>query len=70
MVRRTGLDMNIDDLEKNFKISPETLLSYDATAYRSILTYAAEEALLTESKEIQPQHLFLAITRINPYLQK
>jgi len=47
LVRRTGLDMNWTDLEKNFKISPETLPTYDITAYRSILTYAAEEALLT-----------------------
>ena len=70
LIRRSGLEMNIEDLEKNFKISTETLPSYNTTAYRSLLTYAAEEALVTESKDIQPQHLFLAITRINPYLQK
>ncbi len=70
LIRRSGIEMDIADLENNFKISTETLSSYGITAYRSLLTYAVEEALLTESKDIQPQHLFLAILRINPYLQK
>jgi hypothetical protein len=70
LIRRAGIEIDITDLEKNFKISSETLPSYGITAYRSLLTYALEEALLTESKDIQPQHLFLAINRINPQLQR
>jgi len=70
LVRRSGIEMNIEELEKDFKINTETLPQYHITAYRSLLTYAVEEALLTESKEVQPQHIFLAITRIYPQLQK
>ena len=70
LVRRSGIEIEMTELEKNFKISAETLPSYGITAYRSLLTYAAEEAILTESKDIQPQHLFLAIMRITPQLQK
>ena len=70
LIRRSGVDINWDDLEKNSKVTPETLPTYSVTAYRSIFTYAIEEALLTESRELQPQHIFLAITKVFPVLQK
>ncbi len=70
LIRRSGIEMGIEELEKDFKVNAESLPQYHITAYRSLLTYAVEEALLTESKEVQPQHIFLAITRIFPQLQK
>jgi len=70
LIRRSGIEMSMEDLEKGFKVSTDTLPQYPITTYRSLLTYAAEEALLTESREIEPQHVFLAITRIYPNLQK
>lgn len=70
IIRRSGIEMDMAELENSFKISPETLPTYGITAYRSLLTYAAEEAVLTESRDIQPQHIFLAIMRITPQLQK
>lgn len=70
IIRRSGIDITWEELEKDFKVSAETLPEYSITAYRSLLTYAVEEALLTESRELQPQHIFLAITRIFPVLQK
>lgn len=70
IIRRSGVEITWEELEKDFKVSTETLPSYSISAYRSLLTYALEEALLTESRELQPQHIFLAITKIFPVLQK
>lgn len=70
IIRRSGIEMSWEELEKDFKVTTETLPSYQITAYRSLLTYALEEALLSESSEIRPEHLFLAITRIFPVTQK
>lgn len=70
IIRRSGIDITWEELENTFKVSSDTLPTYSITAYRSLLTYALEEALLTESRELQPQHIFLAITRIFPVLQK
>jgi len=70
LIRRSGVEMGIEELEKDFNINAESLPQYHITAFRSLLTYAVEEAMLTESKEVQPQHIFLAITRIFPSLQK
>ncbi len=70
IIRRSGIDIQWNELEKDFNVSKETLPEYGISAYRSLLTYALEEALLTESRDLQPQHIFLAITRIFPVLQK
>lgn len=70
LIRRSGIEVTLEELQKDFKVDESTLPTYNITAYRSLLTYATEEALLTESREIQPQHIFLAITRIFPTLQK
>ncbi len=71
--RRSGLEFSLSEMDKDFKINAKSIPDYKLTALRSILTYSLEEALLTESKEVQPQHIFLAIMRLYPetlkYLQ-
>ncbi|MBI2356495.1 ATP-dependent Clp protease ATP-binding subunit [Candidatus Dojkabacteria bacterium] len=42
----------------------------DIENFRSLLLYTAEEALLTESKKIEPVHLYLAFFKILPNLNK
>jgi ATP-dependent Clp protease ATP-binding subunit ClpC len=69
IIRRSGILINLEELEKA-KINKENIPDYPVTALRSILTYALEEALLTNSREIQPQHLFLAISRVFPIIEK
>lgn len=71
--RRTGVEFSIQEMEKDFKINSNSLPDYRLPALRSILTYALEEALLTDSREIMPQHLFLTLMKLYPenikYLQ-
>jgi ATP-dependent Clp protease ATP-binding subunit ClpA len=69
IIRRTGVDINVELLE-NEEVNESNIPDVPVTGLRSILTYALEEALLTNSKELQPQHLFLAITKIYPILEK
>ena len=69
IIRRTGVEITPEILNE-VGVNEQTVPDYPVTALRSILTYALEEALLTNSKEIQPQHLFLAISRIFPVIEK
>lgn len=69
LIRKSGMEFDINLFEQE-GINSETIPNYPQTAIRSFLTYAIEEALLTESKDLQPQHLFLAITKIFPAIQK
>jgi ATP-dependent Clp protease ATP-binding subunit ClpC len=69
IIRRTGVDITPEILNEA-GVNEQTIPDYPVTALRSMLTYALEEALLTDSKEIQPQHLFLAISRIFPVIEK
>ena len=64
-------NIGIDDNElKESNININTLPSYPATSLRSVLIYALEEALLTESQVVRPEHLFLALCKVFPILQK
>jgi ATP-dependent Clp protease ATP-binding subunit ClpC len=69
IIRRSGVDITLEALE-SAGVNEKTVPSFPPAALRSILTYAVEEALLTNSKDIQPQHLFLAITKIFPSIKK
>ncbi|MFA7654774.1 MAG: ATP-dependent Clp protease ATP-binding subunit [Candidatus Dojkabacteria bacterium] len=69
IIRRTGVDITVESI-KGAGITEENVKDYPVNSLRSILTYALQEALLTESHEIQPQHLFLAITKIFPAIEK
>ncbi len=69
ILRRAGVTVDIAEFEKE-GITEESIPNFPQSAIRSLLTYAVEEALLTESKEIQPQHLFLTIVKVFLPLQK
>jgi ATP-dependent Clp protease ATP-binding subunit ClpC len=69
IIRRSGVDITVENL-KEAGINENNIPDYSVPALRSIITYAVEEALLTNSNDIQPQHLFLAITKIFPSIEK
>ena len=69
IIRRSGVDITVETLD-SAGINEKTIPEYPVPALRSILTYATEEALLTNSRDIQPQHLFLAISKIFPPIVK
>lgn len=69
IIRRTGVDITVELFDQE-EINESSISEFPVTGLRSFLTYTLEEALLTNSKEIQPQHLFLAITKIFPKFEK
>ena len=69
ILQRAHIQIDAQELREN-NINNETLPTYPATTLRSILIYALEESLLTESKEVRPEHLFLALCKVFPVLQK
>ncbi|HQA98633.1 MAG TPA: ATP-dependent Clp protease ATP-binding subunit [Candidatus Dojkabacteria bacterium] len=69
ILRRSGFELHEEKL-KEAGITNEEVRDFDFTSIRGLLIYALEEALLTESKCIEPQHIFLAITKINSSIQK
>lgn len=70
LIRRIGIEMTTEILNNNKQITEKTIPNYPTTSLRSFLTYGIEEALLTNSKQLDPLHLFISITRIFPVLQK
>jgi ATP-dependent Clp protease ATP-binding subunit ClpC len=69
IIRKSGLTLDVDSFT-NEDITSENIPNYPQTAIRSLMIYATEEALLTDSRELQPQHIFLAILKIFTPLQK
>ncbi len=73
ILRRAGLKIEGDVLKAN-DITPDTIPTYPVNSARSLIIYALEEALLTNSEMISPEHLFLSIAKTFPvigkYLQK
>jgi ATP-dependent Clp protease ATP-binding subunit ClpA len=69
ILRRANVQVNEQELSDN-QVNTETLPTYPATTLRSILIYALEEALLTESQVVRPEHLFLSLFKVFPVLQK
>lgn len=63
LLKRANLTISPEDLETH-DINAQTLPNVPISALRSLLIYAAEEALLTNSNYIEPIHFFLAITKI------
>jgi len=70
IIRRAGIEISLNEMEEKFKIGEDVIPDYPITALRSILTYAIEEAILTESKQLEPQHIFLALSRLYPQTLK
>ena len=66
LIRRSGMQltsMMIDEAGIEIPSLPIPALS-------ALVIYALQEALLTNSDQILPEHLFLAITKITPKLEK
>lgn len=68
-LKRSNILLTMEQFH-GFNINNSTLPSYRISGLRSIIIYALEEALLTESKTIEPIHLFLALSRVFPAVQK
>lgn len=69
IIRRSGVDISIESLSEA-GIDSKSISSLPIYSLRSLLTYSLEEALLTNSRDIQPQHLFLAMCKIYPVMEK
>ncbi|MBP5204383.1 ATP-dependent Clp protease ATP-binding subunit [bacterium] len=69
IVRRSGVLFDTASFKKG-DINNNTLPNITFTELRSLLTYSAQEALLTNSSEIGVEHLFLAIMKTNDTLQR
>ncbi len=69
MIRRSGATFDEEKLEKA-GISSESVPNLEFSALRGLFVYAIEEALLTESKIVKPEHIFLAISKIFPQITK
>jgi ATP-dependent Clp protease ATP-binding subunit ClpC len=69
ILRRANLKIDGDTLQTN-KITSDTIPSFPLNSVRSLIIYALEEALLTNSEMIAPEHLFLGIVKIFPSIGK
>lgn len=68
IVRKSGIQIDSELLEVE-GINSETMPSIPESGIRTLFVYAMEEALLTESRELEPEHLFLAITKMTESVQ-
>lgn len=69
IVSWADLDLNLESLEKH-QIKEKTMPEYPLASVRSIIVYSLEEAILTNSLNIQPRHIFLAYMKTFPILKK
>lgn len=69
IVRRGGISIDNEKLE-NSDVNSDTLPKINLSSIRALLVYAVEEALLTESKMVNPEHIFLAISKMYPQIIK
>ncbi len=67
--KRANITITEENLDES-GVHSETLPSYPSTSIRSLIIYALNEALLTSSREIRPEHLFLALFNVFPSLKK
>jgi ATP-dependent Clp protease ATP-binding subunit ClpA len=68
ILKRADLKLPIEHLN-DFNINEETIPPYAPPGIRSLVIYAIEEALLTNSPQIKPEHFFLAFMKVFPVLQ-
>jgi len=67
--RRANIVVNEKTLSGS-DVDSDSLPKYPSTSIRSFVIYALNEALLTSSKEIRPEHILLAIFNVFPTLKK
>jgi len=64
--------LDIEDLPEHlekFNITDQTLPKYNLYGTRSLLVYAAEEAVLSGYETIRPVHLFVSLFKVFPVLK-
>lgn len=69
VLKRSALEEFSNHITNSQELFDETQ-EIKINGLRSVLLYAAEEALLTESYKIEPIHLFLSLFKILPDLEK
>lgn len=67
--QRAGIEVN-EQIWKENGVSESTLPLYPSTAIRSLVVYSLNEALLTSSRTIKPEHILLAFFNVFPVLKK
>lgn len=67
--RRANITVTEESLSDS-GVDSSTLPSYPSTSIRSFAVYALNEALLTSSKEVRPEHILLALFNVFPSLKK
>ncbi len=69
LIERADLNLSLESLGK-YSINKEFMPKYPLPSIRSVVMYAMEEAILSDSREIKPIHFFLAYMKIFPILRK
>ncbi len=69
ILKRTEIKLKPKDFTE-IEINSNTLPDYPISAIRSLILYAAEDALLTTAEEIKPEHLLCTFVRIFPVLKE
>ncbi len=69
LIRRSGIELNAQLVEEA-GITTDHIPNLSTSSLCALLIYALQEALTTNSDQILPEHIFLAITKIFPALQK
>lgn len=69
LLKRADIKINKKDFA-DLKITAETFPKFPVASLRSLIIYSLEEAVITESKNIQPLHIFVGMVRVYPALRK
>lgn len=67
--KRANIEVTVEKLEEG-EIDEKSLPTYPSTSIRSLIIYALNEALLTSSRDIKPEHMLLALYNVFPTLKK
>lgn len=60
---------HVDKLLSEVKLTNDTAPQYDYTSLQSFILYATEQAIMTKSKRVYPEHILLALFTIFPILK-
>jgi len=67
--KRANMAITQEELDSS-SINSNTIPNYPATAIRSLIIYSLNEALLTSSRDIKPEHILLSLFNVFPSLKK
>ncbi|MBD3329282.1 AAA domain-containing protein [Candidatus Dojkabacteria bacterium] len=68
ILERANLEIDVHEFETK-SINSTTIPDYPTAGLRCIILYALEDAILTESHEIRPEHFFSAFFKVFPTLK-